>query len=107
MIAIVIILAIVVDFTYSYGNEKTYSITVTDKQVKRSANNKIDDVYMIFATTSTGETIVFKNSDMLFKGKFNSSDIQGQLKVGETYTVTTLGHRVPILSDYQNIIKVN
>jgi hypothetical protein len=37
------------------------------------------------------ESEVFENEDALFLGKWNSSDVQGKLKVGEAYTVKVIG----------------
>jgi len=42
----------------------------------------------------------------MFSGKFDSSTIQGKLKVGKTYNLTHYGWRVPFLSWYENIVGV-
>lgn len=89
--------------TTNYQNNQTYKITVTDKQVKNSKNSSY---YLVFATSKENEDLVFKNSDLLFIGKFNSSDIQGKLKVDKNYEITTLGYRIPFLSIYPNITSV-
>lgn len=86
-----------------YQNTNTYEITVTDKETKKDGETS---KYLIFAEVD-GESKVFKNTDALFAGKFNSSDLQGELKVGERYEVKTIGFRIPILSSYENIVEVS
>ena len=83
-------------------SQDDYAITVTDKEVKRSGESY---QYLIFSETEDGVR-VFKNTDALIVFKFNSSDIQAKLKVGETYKVETIGFRVPFLSMYENITSV-
>jgi hypothetical protein len=84
-------------------NDHTYVITVTDKE---RVNKDSDSRYLIFAEKENGDTIVFENTDNWFKLKVNSSEKQGQLKIGEKYKLTVVGYRIPILSWYENIIKI-
>lgn len=49
----------------------------------------------------------FSAGDSLLDFKFNSADIYGSLKEGETYTFETRGIRVPLLSMFPNIISAN
>lgn len=53
------------------------------------------------------DTEVFKNTDSLYYMKFNSSDIQGRLKIGSTCKIKVNGFRVHGLSMYRNIISVD
>ena len=52
-----------------------------------------------------GQTVVYKNTDNILRGKWNSSEMQGELEVGSTYQVNLVGYRVPLLSWYENIIE--
>lgn len=81
-----------------YQNEEIHQCTVEDKWVKRQS--KSSDVYLV----QCGEE-VYKVSDLLFKGKFNSSDIYAQLKIGKKYEIITTGYRFNALSMYKNINK--
>lgn len=73
------------------------SFTVQEKErVVTSDSSK----YLVFT-----ENEVFENVDSLMKFKFNSSDVYGDLKVGESYTYEVCGWRIPFLSWYRNIIK--
>lgn len=104
MIGTILLLAVVVAGCVKLNyNDTTYTVTVTDKE--RIHNNN-SSKYLVFTTDKAGDTLVFENVDTIFRGKFNSSNIQGQLKVGEKYNITVVGYRVPLLSMYQNIIKV-
>ena len=49
---------------------------------------------------------VFKDSDSLTAGKFNSSDIYGELCPGGTFRVKVRGWRIPFLSEWPNILVV-
>lgn len=77
---------------------KDVTVTVTDKVVKNSKN---DSTYLIF--TDKG---VFEDSDSLINGKWNSSDLYNELKVGKTYTLHVRGIRNHVLSWYPNILTV-
>ena len=84
-------------------NEHTYTVTITDKE---RVNDEDSSKYLVFGEDiKTGETRVFQNTDSFFRGKFNSSNVYGSLKEGETYTITVVGYRIPLLSWYENIIK--
>lgn len=80
------------------NTNNTVTITVAEKEVKRTGET---DVYMVWS--DEGE--VFENRDSLLKGKFDSSDLQGQLTVGETYECDVTGFRIQFLSKYRNLIE--
>ena len=54
-----------------------------------------------------GTPEVFHNGDSLVKWKFNSSDMQAELKEGSTYDAVVTGWRIPFLSWYRKVISVN
>ncbi len=88
----------------------TVTATVTDKDIKRDKNTdedkKADDIYMIYAEDSFGNTYVFTDEDELWYWKWDSSDVYAKIKVGKTYEFEVCGIRIPFLSSYQNIIDV-
>lgn len=55
-------------------------------------------------TTYKTEQGEFQNTWSPLNGKFSTSAIEGQLKVGETYDITVVGMNVPSLGWYPNII---
>ena len=77
---------------------ETVEITVIEKE--RVISNDASK-YLIFT-----EDEVFENTDTFVFLKFNSSDLHRDLRVDETYTVTVVGWRIPVLSLYRNIIRI-
>ena len=78
-------------------------VTVTEKErIVESNGEHTTSKYLVFT-----ENEVFENvDDMIPFLKFNSSDIQGKLHVGETYKLTVWGWRINFLSWYRNILNV-
>lgn len=111
-IFVVVMIAIVFLGAMSSFNDTEYTVTITGKdRITESSkdsdgNYKTSSKYVVFADDENGNSLVFENTDCFFRLKFNSSNIQGQLKVGHTYRITVIGYRNPFLSWYQNIIKV-
>lgn len=106
-ITVVIVLAIILvgvgtvitNFIGNYYKEESIVITVKDKE--RVANRDGDGAkYLIWS--EDGET--FENVDSLFKGKFNSSDLYGQLERGKKYKCKVYGFRSGFWSMYRNLI---
>ena len=48
----------------------------------------------------------FKNSDSFAAMKFNSSDITGGLCPGGVYKLKVRGYRIPVLSEWPNILEI-
>lgn len=86
----------------SYFATKTYTVTVTDKDVKNSSSNS---KYLVFTKLENGETKVFSVEDSLFKWRWNSSDVYADIEVDKTYEIEVIGWRIPIISEYENIMK--
>lgn len=84
--------------SWLYFNDSTIIATVDRKE---SVSSRKSHTYLIF--TDKG---VFENDDVFFRGKFNSSDFYNEIKEGHTYKFTVVGQRIPFLSMYKNIIKV-
>lgn len=82
-----------------YNHKEIYTGKITDKYNKRSYDT--DDFYIILDNKK-----VIANTDLIFKGKFNSADIQAQLKVGEKVKVKTIGYRVPFLNFYPKLYEI-
>lgn len=83
---------------FPYLTSDMATITVTDKErIVTGSGSK----YLVFT-----ENEVFENIDSIIYAKFNSSDLQGKLKRGQTYTVKVYGWRIPFLSSYRNIVSI-
>lgn len=91
--------AVIYFTTIEYQNEQTLEITIKDKYIKKYSDS---DTYLV--VSEDGET--YKITDLLFKGKFNSTDLYNQLDIGKTYKITTTGIRLQYFSMYKNINKI-
>ena len=95
-------------FTLVIG-DLLYVSYATDAFVESVVVNKLERVcsgtrsceYLVF---TDGE--VFSNSDVILRGKFNSSDLYGKIKEGETYNLKVIGYRLNFLSRYRNILSI-
>ncbi len=100
------ITAIAISIPFNF-NDHSYIITVTDKErVVSGSGENTSSKYLIFGDTPDGTPVVFENTDTFLRFKFNSSNIQGSLKEGHTYKITVVGIRVPLMSMYETILKV-
>jgi hypothetical protein len=84
---------------FYYTSTHSETITVQDKERVCSTSRSCE--YLVW--TDKG---VFKNADETLGLKFDSSDVQGHLRVGGTYQVKVRGYRIPLLSQYPNIVEV-
>lgn len=95
-IVIVMILAVLTPIFVTitqYNNKQTFEGKITEKYNKRSGDT--DKFYIVLDNDK-----VIENTDLLFKGKFNSADVQAKLKVGDKVEVKTIGYRVHLLNMY-------
>lgn len=104
LIVIILCVAVVIGISAATSfNDTEYTVTVTDKE---RVNDGDSSYYLVFTEDKNGNVFVFQNEDNLLRGKFDSSNIQGELEIGSTYDIVVVGYRVPFLSMYQNIIEV-
>lgn len=88
---------------FPYITADTVTITVTDKErIVTGSGEGLSSKYLVFTENET-----FQNTDCLVRGKFNSSDLQGKLKEGQTYEADVYGWRLPFFSAYRNIVAVH
>lgn len=113
VVAIVVLMISVLSEVIFSFNDTEYTVTITGKdRITESSedsdgNSHVLSKYIVFADDENGNSLVFENTDCFIRLKFNSSNVQGYLKYGHTYKITVIGYRVPFLSLYQNIIKVD
>lgn len=81
----------------SYGNEQIIEIEIQDKYTKGK-----EGTYFIIDNNDNTYIV----ADMLFLGKFNSTDIYNKLKIGKKYKVKVTGERIHFWSMYQNINEI-
>lgn len=101
-----VVIAIIAIPVISFSNDHAYTVTITDKErvTTQVAEGQTNSKYLIYGEDENGKTYVFEDTDTLFRWKFNSSDVFGVLKEGETYELTVIGFRVHIFNWYENII---
>lgn len=100
LIGFVIVGLLAIPALIAYNTDEFVTFTVEEKERITSRDNT-DSKYLIF--TDKG---VYQNTDTIWYFKFNSSDVYGELKAGETYDAHVYGFRVPFFSWYKNIISV-
>lgn len=101
-IVLAVIILVIVPAIYtvaSYQHKETHQGTITDKYNKRQ--DKEDKFYIVLDNKQ-----VIENSDLLFKKKFDSADIQARLKVGDKVEVKTIGYRIHLLNLYPVLYEV-
>ncbi len=101
VVAIILAILIAIPLCSSYYSTKTYTVTVTDKDVKNYSDSS---KYLVFTKLENGETKTFCIEDSLFKLRYNSSDVYADIQIGETYEIEVIGWRIPFLSEYENIM---
>lgn len=101
-----VVIAVIAFPVMNFSNDHTYTVTITDKErvTTQVAEGQTDSKYLIYGEDENRKTYVFEDTDTLFRWKFNSSDVFGALKEGETYELTVIGFRVHIFNWYENII---
>lgn len=103
IVVFVLLLIFIVPVIYSvsigYSNQEIIEITVKEKYIK---NYNKSSKYIIV----DDKREAYQITDLLFKGKFNSTDIYNSLDIGKTYKIETTGKRIPFLSMYKNINKI-
>src|SRR5690348_13587760 len=97
-VALLIIGSIVVSIV-KVNNNHQVTFTVNKSERVCSSSGK-SCRYLIF--TNNG---VYENTDSLWKGKWNSSDLYNQIQTGKTYKCDAIGFRLPLFSWYENVIK--
>lgn len=88
-------------YVNSFASEGTaYACEVTDKD--RTTNSEGESNYRVYADCG-----VYTVSDQPLRGIWNSADIFNEIEPGESYDITTVGFRIPVLSSFPSIIEVN
>ena len=106
LVVLIFVISVLVGSISSF-NDHEYIITITDKdRIYTGSGDDRESKYLVFGDGEDGSSLVFENTDNMMRLKWNSSNVQGTLKEGHTYKVTVVGYRVPFLSMYENIIKV-
>ena len=79
--------------------EDAYNCRVIDKEAVASGDSNEYRVY-----TENCDTLTV--SDSLFAKRWNSSNTYAQIEPGQTYDFYLQGYRVPLISQFKNILEV-
>lgn len=102
IIVALVVLSLGVECGYIFGTRDTVEFKVNKTEIKRyKSGDDAEDKYLVF--TNKG---VFENTDSLFVGKCNSSDLHGKIEVGKCYRAKVYGFRIHCNSTYKNIVDV-
>ena len=93
IVSIVLIGLLVFIVSIGYQNEEMIKCTIEDKWVKRKDKS---DMYLVQCDNE-----VYQITDLLFKGKFNSSDIYANLKVGNDIFATFVEVHPKVIMNYR------
>lgn len=99
LIVVIIFAGLIALPIVQYNHKETFNGEITDKYNKRDGDS--DKFYIVL-----DDNKVIENSDLLFKGKFDSADVQAKLKVGDKVEVKTVGYRVHFLSMYPTMYEI-
>jgi hypothetical protein len=101
IISVFIIVGAIKVFPHFFRN--TCIVTITNKRIVRSNNT---NKYLIYSQTEDGNIRVFENADSILELKFKSDDLFWGLGIYKKYEIKAYGLNIPLLSYYQNIIRV-
>ncbi|KXI83369.1 hypothetical protein ACS52_01015 [Bacillus cereus] len=97
---LVIVPSLLIASIINYIHVTSIEGTVIDKYSKKGG--KSDKFYIVVQQNDDTEKVI-TNTDGILMMKFNSADIQAEIKKGEKYNFILRGYRVPFLSLFPNI----
>lgn len=95
-IVLVLLCGLVIGGCMGYAQTSSVTFTVEDKE---SVTTQDGHEYRVYTTQGT-----FKVADSWVHPRFNSSEVYGRLKDGRSYRCEVYGWRVPVLSQFKNIL---
>lgn len=78
----------------------------TERVCRGTGDSRTCNYEWRFRGTNGYQDEVFVNRDSVINAKFNSADFQNRVDVGEEYRLVVTGWRVPIMSMFRNVIRV-
>lgn len=101
IISVIVMLGLIMFSPHFFRN--TYIVTIANKRVITRGNI---DTYLIYTQNEEGNIKIFENTNSLLEFKINSKDVYWSLIINRKYEIKAYGLSIPLLSYYQNIIKV-
>lgn len=106
IIALVIILFVGLQVSASFISGTATGCVITAKDRTTGTDGKSDQRIYAENCNNSDDVTVFKVSDNLPSGHFSSAKTYAGIEIGKTYNVELRGLRIPILSMFENAIKV-
>ena len=82
------------------AHETTHTSCVVEGKDRTTKSNSDSSDMRVYTSCGT-----FAVGDVLLRGQFDSADLYGSLTEGQTYDLTTIGWRAPILSMFPTIVE--
>ncbi|MBU3191402.1 DUF1523 domain-containing protein [Clostridium bowmanii] len=101
IIIFIVLLGLIMPFPHFFRD--TYIVTIANKRVITRGNI---DTYLIYTQNKDGNIKIFKNTNSLIEFKINSNDVYWGLIINRKYEIKAYGLSIPLLSYYQNIVRV-
>lgn len=95
LVAIIVFLAAIPEF----ANQHTSTCTVIGKDRVATASSGHSNMRVY--TSDCGTLVV---GDLGMRGQWSSADIYAAIEVDHTYTITTVGWRIPIFSQFPSVL---
>ncbi len=102
IVAIVAMIIAIPIFQNTNARNVQFEVNRVTEITRSTGDGGATSQYLVF--TEDGK--VYQNEDALFYGKWNSSNLQAQMKEGDCWQAKVVGYRVPVLSWYPNIIRL-
>ncbi|MFT5873151.1 MAG: hypothetical protein ACI8WT_002093 [Clostridium sp.] len=101
IICVIVMFGVIMVFPHFFRN--TYIVTIASKRIITLDNT---DTYLIYTQMEDGNIKIFKNTNSLIEFKIHSENVYWGLIISGKYEIKAYGWSMPLLSTYQNIIKV-
>jgi hypothetical protein len=106
--AVLVILYLFSNPIITYSTSEVIEVEVNMRDIKQVKDNDrksristTKDIYMIYCEDET-----FTIEDELWYWQYSSSDLYGKLVPQKTYKIKVTGFRIPLFSNYRNIVKI-
>ena len=96
---IILVFGVMIFRAYSQHHTRQVVVTGKDRVCSGSKNGNSSCNYLIFTSGGT-----FKIGDSLVIMRYDSSDVYGQIIPCHRYDLTYYGWRLPLFSDYPNVV---
>jgi hypothetical protein len=102
-IIVAILLILVFGYPVSYYlSSETIETEISDKErITTGKGEEIQSKFLVYAKAE-----VFENTDSWLYFKFDSADVQNEIKLQNVNKIKVAGWRVPFFSWYRNVISV-